>query len=109
VPPSPFGAQERLTDRDRTKPLATQTRNPLLALLGFIGLPLGLFHVDLAYDVAESLGVVPHVLPPVQCAQLIHTSVLSAGVWSPTYGLLGWVIDRLSARSSARGIDSRAA
>lgn len=65
---------------------------PLAALLGLVGLPLMMFHGSPGFDLATTLGLrEPRTV--VHGVEHIYIALLNAGVWSVTYGALGWLLD----------------
>jgi hypothetical protein len=63
-----------------------------LALVGTIGLLVGMIHGDPIYTLATVLGVIkPGVV--VRGMDQLYIALLSALFWAPIYGALGWGID----------------
>jgi hypothetical protein len=63
-----------------------------LALVGMLGLLVGMIHGDPVYALATILGIVaPGIV--VHGAVQVFIALLGAFVWAPVYGALGWGID----------------
>ncbi len=76
-----------------------------LALVGMLGLLVGMVHGDPIYTLATILGIVePGVV--VGGMDQLYIALLGALVWAPIYGALGWGIDlwrkrRINRRNTA--------
>lgn len=76
-----------------------------LALVGILGLAVGMIHGDPVYKLAIMLGIVERGTV-VHGTGTLYIALLGASVWAPVYGALGWGIDlwrqwRLTVRNTA--------
>jgi hypothetical protein len=75
------------------------------ALVGMLGLLVGMIHGDPIYTLTTMLGIVESGIV-VRGKDQLYIALLGALVWAPIYGALGWGIDlwrkrRISAGNTA--------
>ena len=71
--------------------------NPVVALIGLVGLPLALIHGTPGYELSIALGIVPQNTI-VEGRLNLYVEVLNGVIWGFAYGLLGWFVDWLRSR-----------